>query len=497
MLKIAAEMYRWTQLPTKCGLAVQVLPVLFGWLVFASFSTAQAQIVTARISVISTNPARIRVSAELHQPTRTVSFRQTYAGILGLGERIQSLQAVSGNGTAVSLHAMGGGEFRADEEFARFSYEVDLAPPSRPSQMSHVSWLNQDQGLLFMADLLPQRFDGASISKAQITIEPPGGWSVRGNLSSRTSTYDLNDPESAVFLLSRSIHEKQQRVSSIDVSVILSGAWPVSESEVLKSTTRILKEYLRVTKFTLRDDAFLFLVPYAGSAGPDNWTSETRGNAVVLLLGKNSTAKRVLARLEVVLSHELFHLWVPNSLKLPGAYDWFFEGFTIYQALRTDLRLGFISFEGYLETLARVMDSYMATSSDSLSLLDASEQRWTTSAQTVYEQGMLVAFLYDLTLRKQTGCDESLDDVYPRLFRVTSAGQASANEIIIKLLTEPDGLQTFARDYLERPVKINLDEILSTYGIIQSSGSGPTRWAPAVNLTPAQRKLLGCLGYKK
>jgi predicted metalloprotease with PDZ domain len=496
MLKIAAQMYRWTKLPTKCDVGFQVLPVLFGCLVFGSFSTVNAQTVTARISVISTNPARVRVSAELNQATRTVSFRQTYAGILGLGERIPSLQAFSGS-RALDIHTMGAGEFRADEAFSRFSYEVDLAPPSRPSQMSHVSWLNQDRGLLLMADLLPQRFDGASSSKAQITIEAPDGWSVRGNLSSRGSTFALNDPESAIFLLSRSIHEKQQRVSSIDVSVILSGEWPVSESEVLKSTVRILKEYLRVTKFTLRDDAFLFLVPYAGGAGPDNWTSETRGNAVVLLLGKNSTARRVLARLEVVLSHELFHLWVPNSLKLPGAYDWFFEGFTIYQALRTDLRLGFISFDGYLETLARVMDSYTAASSDSLSLLDASEQRWTTSAQTVYEQGMLVAFLYDLMLRRQTGCEASLEDVYPKLFGAASAGQASANEIIIKLLTEPDDLQMFARDYLERPAKINFDEIFSSYGIVQSSGSGPTRWTPAGNLTPAQRKLLGCLGYKK
>jgi len=497
MLKIAAQMYRWIKLPMRCGAAFPVWPVLFGCLLSASFSTANAQTVTARISVISTNPARIRVSAELNRAIRTISFRQTYAGILGLGERIQSLQAFGGNGSALTTHTMGAGEFRADEAFARFGYEVDLAPPSRPSQMSHVSWLDPDKGLLLMADLLPQRFDGASSSKAQLTIEPPPGWSVRGNLSSDGSTYVLNDPDSAIFLLSRSIHEKQQRVSSINVSVLLSGEWPVSENEVLKSTTRILKEYLRVTKFALKDDAFLFLVPYAGGAGPDNWTSETRGSAVVLLLGKNSSPRRVLARLEVVLSHELFHLWVPNSLKLPGAYDWFFEGFTIYQALRTDLRLGFISFDGYLETLAHVADSYGAAGSDSLSLLDASEQRWTTSAQTVYEQGMLVAFLYDLTLRKQTGCEASLEDVYPKLFRPASAGQASGNEIIIKLLTEPDDLKTFARDYLERPAKINLDEILSSYGIVQASGSGPTKWTPAANLTQAQRKLLGCLGYKK
>jgi hypothetical protein len=498
MLQIAAKMCRWNKAPTNCESTLQILLVLFASLILASLSNVQAQVVTARISVISTSPARIGVSVELDRPTRTLSFRQTYAGILGLGERIQSLHGFGANGAAVNVQTVTAGEFRATEDFARFSYEVDLAPPSRPSQMSHVSWLNPDRGLLMIADLLPQRLDSGNTAKARIMIEPPDGWIVRANVVARASTYELDDPDSAVLLLSRSIHEKQQKVSSVNVSVILSGEWPVSESDVLKSTTRILKEYLRVTKFTLKNDAVLFLVPYAGDAGPDNWTSETRGNAVVLLLGKNSTARRVLSRLEVVLSHELFHLWVPNSLKLTGAYDWFFEGFTIYQALRTDLRLGFISFDGYLETLAHVVDSYLATTdSNSLSLLDASDQRWTTAAAVVYEKGMLVAFLYDLMLRKQTGCDASLEDLYPKLFREASAGQASANELIIKLLTEPDGVKTFGRDYLERPAKINLDEILSTYGIGQSSGSGPTKWAPATNLTQAQRKLLGCLGYKK
>jgi M61 glycyl aminopeptidase len=472
--------------------------VLFASFIWAAFSHVQAQVVAARITVISTSPARIGVSVELDRPTRTLSFRQTYAGILGLGERIQAVRGFSGNGAAVTSQTVTAGEFRAEGEFSRFSYEVDLAPPSRPSQMSHVSWLSPDQGLLMMADLLPQRFDSGNTAKAQITIEPPNGWIVRANVVARAATYELNDPDSAVFLLSHSIHEKQQKVSSVKVSVILSGEWPVSESEVLQSTARILKEYLRVTKFTLKNDAVLFLLPYAGDAGPDNWTSETRGNTVVLLLGKNSTARRVLSRLEVILSHELFHLWVPNSLNLTGAYDWFFEGFTIYQALRTDLRLGFISFDGYLETLARVADSYLAAADiNSLSLLDASEQRWTTSAATVYEKGMLVAFLYDLMLRKQTGCDASLEDVYVKLFGEASAGHATANETIIKLLTEPDGLQTFDRDYLERPAKIKLDEILSTYGIVESSGSGPTKWTPVTNPTQAQRKLLGCLGYKK
>ena len=65
----------------------------------------------------------------------------------------------------------------------------------------------------------------------------------------------------------------------------------------------------------------------------------------MLLMGTGGSRKQRLNRLGILLSHELFHLWVPNSLSLDGDYDWFFEGFTLYLALLTDVRLGLISFD--------------------------------------------------------------------------------------------------------------------------------------------------------
>ena len=79
----------------------------------------------------------------------------------------------------------------------------------------------------------------------------------------------------------------------------------------------------------------------------------------LIVIGASEPPKAdTVLKLGILLAHELFHLWVPNSLKLAGDYDWFFEGFTIYQALRLDLRLHLISFDDYLDTIARVYDSY-------------------------------------------------------------------------------------------------------------------------------------------
>jgi predicted metalloprotease with PDZ domain len=437
----------------------------------------------------------VRIELQLPKATSQLSFINTYAGILGLGDRIEAVEGFETDGSETRLQKLAPGEYRTTRALARFRYEVNLAPPSRPAQMSHVSWLDADDGLLMMADLLPQ----APGLPAEIKIEVPRGWSVAANANGSGAQFSAGDPETAVFLVSRSLHQKHERFASGGFSVITSGRWPLSDSDVIKISAKILERYAQLTGFNLRSDPVVMLIPYAGDAGPDNWTAETRGNVVVLMLGNNGSRKRVLSRLGIVLSHELLHLWVPNSLGLAGNYDWFFEGFTLYQALRTDLGLGLISFDDYLETIARVYDSYLASPEGSrFSLLEASERRWTTHSSLVYDQGMLVAFIYDLAMRKSTGCKASLDDVYAELFRSPSTGQASANETIIRALTGRAGFGSFAHDYLETTSMINLNNTLSAAGIVlEATPTGATKLSVARRLDNDQRMLLGCLGYRK
>lgn len=466
----------------------------------ATFGSLNGQTLNARISLVSTAPARIKIDARLPNATTVLSFRNTYAGVLGLGERIEAVEVIRDNGERVRLEKLTPGEFKSVEGFSRFAYEVNLAGPARPADLSHISSLNSDYGLLMMADLLPQSTrDSSMFTSALIDVDVPSGWTVSANIKREGSRFSTDNPETAVFLVGPSLHEKRQRLSTTNFSILTAGEWPFSDNDATKITGKILAEYSKLTGFDLKRDVMLMLVPYPGEAGPQSWSAETRGNVVVLFLGRHARRKSVLSRLGIVLGHELFHLWVPNSLKLEGDYDWFFEGFTLYQALRMDLRLGLISFEDYLETIAGVYDSYRsAVDRDRLSLIEASQRRWTTSASLVYEKGMLVAFMYDLTLRKLTDCGASLDDVYAELFRLSATGQRSANETIIGLLSEREGLKTFARDYVEGAAKIDLETVLPAYGIqVGPSGSRATELIPRRDLDKTQRKLLGCIGYRK
>ena len=478
----------------------KMLGTICAMLSFATFFGAYAQTLKARISITSVVPARIKIDAQLPSATNTLSFRNTYGGVLGLGDRIETVAGIRDNGERVRIQKLAPGEFQSTEKFARFTYDVSLAGSLRPADMSHVSSLDSDRGMLMMADLLPQSTANPySYPSASFNIDVPRGWTVASNVKDEGSQFSTDDPETAVFLIGPSLHKRERRLATSNLSIITSGKWPVSDNDATKIAGEILEEHRRVTRFDLKRAPVLMLVPYSGEAGPDNWSAETRGNVVVLLLGRKASRKRVLSRLGIVLSHELFHLWVPNSLKLEGDYDWFFEGFTLYQALRMDLRLGFISFDDYLETIARVYDSYQSSvDRDRLSLIEASERRWTTSASLVYEKGMLVAFIYDLTLRKLTDCQASLDDVYAELFRVPATGQRSANETIIGVLSERAELKMFARDYVETAAKLDLNAILTAYGIqAGTSGSGSTKFIPIRNLSKTQQGLLGCVGYRR
>jgi predicted metalloprotease with PDZ domain len=487
------------------------LVVACGALMFASGSSRKissgslsaqqspASTIRARISVVSVAPAKIRIEAELSVAANVLSFRNAYGGVLGLGERIESLEATGANGEPVRVQKLAPGEFQTTEKFTRFKYQVNLAEPARPAQMSHVSWLNPEHGLLMLMDLLPIATKGSGpFSSAQIEFYPFPGWTVASNATSDGPRFSTDDPENAVFLTGPDVHEKTEPLGTNKFSLITSGKWPFSEKDAIKIARKIIGEYSRVTRSELKRNAVLMLAPYPGDAGPGNWSAETRGNDVVLLLGRKGSGKRVLARLGIVLSHELFHLWVPNSLKLAGDYDWFFEGFTLYQALRTDLRLDLISFDGYLETIAGVYDSYLASADrDRLSLIEASERRWTTSSSLVYEKGMLAAAIYDLSLRKRSDCRESLDDVYADLFRQPVGGQGSANETIIRILSAREGLGSFAKDYVAGTEKLELDSALSAYGIQVQRGSSGTKLVVARDLNGAQRKLLECIGYRR
>ncbi len=466
-------------------------------LVFGS-AGVQAQGLQARISTTSLAPAQIHIELELTNAASRFSFLNSYGDALGLAERISDIEASDSKGSPIAVAKLAPGEFQASHPVKKLSYNMNLTGPPRPALMARVSWLNREHGLLMLGDLLPQPSkETANPSGVSVSVQTPDNWSVSSN-AKRVSNNEFrtDDHANTVLLLTRSLREMSRQAGATTLSVAMSHKWPFSENEVIKTVQRIVEEYSEVTGFVLQSNVVVMLIPAPGDAGPEFWSAETRGNTVVILLGKKASRKKVEAMLGLVLSHELFHLWVPNSLQLTGHYDWFFEGFTLYQSLRTGLQLRMISFETYLETIARAYQSYQATAPiQGLSLIEASERRWTSAPRFVYEAGMLVAFAYDLMLNRATNCESRFDELYRKLFSKKSTGHDDANQTIIGLLNEREGMETITQ-YVQGSRKIDLEDIVSRYGLQFEKDGSRIKLSITKNGEERQRQLLRCIGYR-
>ena len=475
---------------TRVSRHIPIKLLVFASLLGLGVVDGAAQPSEVRLSVKNLPVARLAIEIK-GEPTRSWSFRNTHGNIVGLSERIQNVRGIDTQGRTVLLRRDAPGEFRSTDDVSAISYEVALTRPLRPADLSRVSWLDNELGLLMLGDLLPQQRN----SRIDLILDLPESWSSASSLNPTASgRYSVEAAEKAVFVVGKAVRQKKVRFGSRGFTFITVGAWPFNDSAPLKVAEKLIAENTKILQSPLPADSALMLMPLPGVTTTDRWTAETRGSTVVLLMGTDARRNAALGRLQVVLAHELFHLWVPNALKLQGDYDWFFEGFTVYQALLTALRLRYIKFQDYLETLSRVYDSYRSsTERDKLSLLEGSERRWTTASSVVYDRGVLVAFIYDLMRRRQSGTGETISAVYPEVWR-TASGQ-DGNEVLMAILNR-HGMEGFSEKFVQSSSEIDLESLLPPYGLELQTVGSRSQMRVSNTITAEQRRLLKTLGYK-
>jgi hypothetical protein len=454
-------------------------------LILLSAEIVTAQDLHAYVEISFSSPGQIKVEAQLREPADSWSFRNAYAGVLGVAERIEDFRAVDTN-----VRKAATGEFRSDRKTSRISYTVKLPKPTL-ADVSHFSWLGEDRGFLMLADLIPQEVVGLSVQ-----LGLPVGWHAESSSPRNVDEiYEVVEPEKAVFYVGRDgdLRESSTTVERMEFEVAISGKWSFKDRVALESATSVMQRYLALTGFRLPARSAIMIAPLPIRDRNTSWKAETRGSTVVLLINPDAGIKRWKSQLTIIFTHELLHLWVPNSLKLEGDYDWFFEGFTLYTALRTALELGVIDFKEYLATLGRVYDTYRAHP-DTLSLIEESERRWASAGSQVYVKGMLVAFLYDLLMRKESGGQKSLADSYRTLFNSQTDG-ADGNEAIIGVLGSTPVSRQFIKSYVENSTAVELDKVLPVYGLSILFTSKGTQLRVG-DLNQDQKQLLRSLGHR-
>jgi hypothetical protein len=413
-----------------------------------------SEVAAQEVKITVSSPAEVKIRIESLSPGSEWWFRNAYAGVLDLAQRVEQFRAFAPDGTDLNARKIAPGEFRADGVATKIEYVVRLPPP-RASDVAHISWIARERGLLMLSDLLPEHLPGL-----QVEFSLPSGWTAESAYEADASgKFHVRQPEETVFLIGKSLRKQAKPVAFGRFSFVVNGNWPFKDEVVLQAATKVLDRYFSLTGVSLPAKPVVLLARLPVATGSVKWRAETRGSTVVLLMDPQAKIKNWAGQLGIIFTHELLHLWVPHALLLEGDYDWFFEGFTLYTALVTALELKFINREEFVATLGRVYDSYLSRE-DGFSLIEASERRWTTGNSTVYDKGMLVAFLYDLEVRRAAGGKRWLGSLYKELF-ARPVLPDNGSEVIIKLLSSTPAGADLAKSYIEGKRELELKPLLA------------------------------------
>ena len=408
---------------------------------FFTFNYAQDFEVRIRIEATATMKAEITVTLPENNKAESLWFLDRYGEESGLlTERFSRLNCYDRQGVLVARKLLSAGERIDLSDIRKLAYTVDLTP--RPGQFAaaHVSWMKVDGGLVVLDDLLPQEVG----SSAKISFELPLGWKLAGFEKPGVGVA-VPDIGKAVFWAGSNIRGQ----TSGPLRLVISDEWRFSDAEATAMAASIFQEYLKDFGPPTNSNTEIRLAKFPIAVTFGNWEADTRGSSVTIISSDMPFKSPSLQRLHEQLRHELFHLWIPNGLNLSGNYDWFYEGFALYQSLKIGVDVNRLRFDDFLDSLSRAYEIDSAQKSRT-SLIDASRQRWSGSNTQVYARGMLLAFICDVAMLNASGGKRSITDLIKEVISKhnTNTSRTDGNAALIAIFKSHREIAPMADRYI-------------------------------------------------
>lgn len=470
--------------------------------VFFVFQTARAQS-AVETQIVVTKTHSVIVTGKIRNSQKIWRFVDQAANVQNLTGRIAKFELFDDAERAVKYAQNQTGDFVGETAASRWRCEIKLDFPKNSASAAHVSWLTNKNGVLMLDDLLPELADeNAPGAPVKIEFVVPQNWKIQSSeRQTAEKTFAATDYRKAVFM----IGELQQITINVGKTAInftrTADEWSFTEAEAAQIISTIFAEYQEIFGSIPIEKAQILLAPLPQSFAGESWAAETRGSTVFIVSAVSNFKSRAVAKLHEQLRHEIFHLWIPNSLNLTGDYAWFYEGFAIYQALKTGVKLKFIRFEDFLDTLSRAFDAARGSAQNkNLNLLEASQLRFATdNGEFVYAKGMTAAFLCDVALLDKSNGKKSVTDVLNQVFKRhrKPAAAETANTAVLNILkSEPESAQVI-QNFVETAGSIDWQDFLLRAGLQNLARTSLTRLAVQEKLNGRQRKILAKLGYSQ
>lgn len=286
--------------------------------------------------------------------------------------------------------------------------------------------------------------DGCLNRPIRLTIEPPTGWEVATALEAipeapAAHTYSAPDYDtlidSPVEIGRFDLH--RFAVREIPHELAIWGGGFLDTTRIIRDLTRIIEETANLFGGTLPYARYLFIVHVT----QDAWGGLEHRNSTTIAVPRFADQKpEDYDRMLALFAHEFFHLWNGKRLRpeVLGPFDyqaevytpllWVVEGLTDYYAWLVLSRSRVVPAE---RVLAHWADSWqrLAATPGQLhqSLSEASFDAWIkyyrpdsdspNSTVSYYTKGALAGLFLDLSIRRATNGQSSLDTVMARLWR--------------------------------------------------------------------------------
>lgn len=468
---------------------IQLIPAAFV-LILQFFTFSAGQDIDFKVTV---KPDSVEIKGIFtREPPYAISFLDEYGDEKRLIERLSEvdLTFAGKDGPIRQRKRLRAGEIIPSPNILAISYTASLKYLQSAFAAAHTSWLTENAGLLMLDDLLPQ-MKGKS---AKVSVEVPGGWKiVTSETELSPGVFAVQNLEKGVFYLGRDLRTVRTRFATIAIS---GNEWLFRDSEAAQMTAAIVGDYTKLFGSLKSDNAIVRITEFPSKQMKGAWEADTRGRNVTIVSSDMPFKSQSLQRLHEQLRHEIFHLWIPNGVNLTGNYDWFYEGFALYQSLKMGVGVNRIRFDDYLDTLSRAYASDARRTANT-SMIESSRNRWNGSSTDVYARGILVAFLCDLAMLDGSKGKRSTDDLLRELYSKHSGNAASqdGNAAILALLKRRPELVQIADRYITGAEKLDLTQWIGAAGIEMQTADRSAKLSVGAKPTGRQKDLLDKLGY--
>jgi len=455
--------------------------------IFCISAAAQNSKPAAKVTIEITAASKINISGEFissRKRPKSLSFELSAAGFDGLGERIKALRLTNGKDEEIKYKTFIPGEYLADVDITGWSYQIDLSPRKEKKSAAHISWASKTTAVLMLGDLLPQ-----AEGEMFIELKLPKGWNSIGGGK-------IEDAARSVVIAASGL--RTQNITTPKggkIAITTIGEWRFTDAESAEFAQQIFDSYSDLFGTMPVGQINVNILPFPEKTGFGEWQAETRGRNVTIISSDMAFSTQSVQRLHEQLRHEVFHLWMPNLIKLNGSYDWFYEGFALYESLKLGLALNRISFADYLDTLSRAA-TIDAFQTNRTSLIEASKSRKIGSDTFIYARGMLTAFLCDAAMLERSKGKKPVETILRSLFEKASKTETlDANEVIVGVMSERPELVPVVKKYIEGNEYLDITPAMSAIGL-ENIGEGK-RVSLKVLKKPSgrQKEILNKLGY--